>query len=46
MMQLRETQEMIEKQYAELYHGYFAAIVKGELFRFAIDCRESGSFTL
>ena len=37
---------MIEKHYAELHHGYFAAVVKGNLFRFAIDSHETGSFTL
>lgn len=46
MMQLKETLEQIEKHYADLHHGYFAAIVKGDLFRFAIDSRETGSFTL
>ena len=46
MMQLRETLELIEKHYADLHHGYFAAVVKGDLFRFAIDSREIGSFML
>ena len=46
MMQLKETLELIEKQYAELHHGYFAAIVKGDLFRFVIDSKETGTFTL
>lgn len=46
MMQLKETLELIEKHYADLYHGYFAAIVKGDLFRFAIDSHETGSFTI
>ena len=46
MMQLRETLELIEKHYADLCHVYFAAIAKGELFRFAIDGRERGDFTL
>ena len=46
MMQLKETLELIEKHYADLHHGCFAAIVKGELFRFVIDSRETGSFTL
>ena len=46
MMQLKETLELIEKHYADLYHGYFAAIVKSDLFRFAIDSHETGSFTL
>ena len=46
MMQLKETLELIEKHYADRYHGYFVAIVKGDLFRFAIDSKETGSFTL
>lgn len=46
MMQLKETLELIEKQYAELHHGYFAAMVKGDLFRFVIDSKETGAFTL
>ena len=46
MMQLKETLELIEKHYADLHHGYFSAIVKSDLFRFAIDSHETGSFTL
>ena len=46
MMQLKETLELIERNYADFHHGYFAAIVKSELFRFAIDSREMGCFTL
>lgn len=46
MMQLRETLELIDKHYVDLHNGYFAAIVKGDLFRFAIDSQETGSFTL
>ena len=46
MMQLKETLELIEKHYDDLHHGYFAAIVKGDLFRFAIDGKESGSFRI
>ena len=46
MMQLRETLELIEKHYADLHHGYIAAIVKGDLFRFSIDSKESGSFRI
>ena len=46
MMQLKETLELIEKQYADLHHGYFAAMVKGDLFRFVIDSKETGTFTL
>ena len=46
MMQLRETLNLIEKHYTDLYHGYFAAVVKGDLFCFAIDSHEVGSFML
>ena len=46
MMQLKETLELIEKHYADLHDGYFAAIVKGDLFRFAIDGKEIGRFVL
>lgn len=46
MMQLKETLELIDKYYANLYHGYFAAVAKGDLFRFTIDSHEMGSFTL
>ena len=48
MLQLRETLELIEKHYAGEYaqSRYFAAIVKGVLFTFAIDGKETGSFTL
>lgn len=48
MLQLRETLELIEKHYAEEYKqtGYFSTINKGTLFTFAIDGKETGSFTL
>ena len=48
MLQLKETLELIEKHYAEEYarSGYFAAVCKGTLFRFAIDGKENGSFVL
>ena len=48
MLQLRETLELIEKHYSEEYErtGYFAAVTKGTLFAFAIDGKETGSFTL
>ena len=46
MMQLKEMLERIEKNYADLHYGYFAAIVKSELFYFAIDSHETGSFIL
>ena len=45
-MQLKETLELIDKYYADLYTGYFAAIVKGDLFRFVIDGKDCGMFTL
>ncbi len=48
MLQLKETLEFVEKHYADEYErtGYFAAIGKGTLFAFAVDGRETGSFTL
>lgn len=48
MLQLRETLELIEKHYSAKYvhSDYFAAIAKGTLFSFAIDGKETGSFTL
>lgn len=48
MLQLRETLEQIEKHYADEYErtGYFAAVNKGTLFTFALDGKETGSFTL
>ena len=46
MMQLKETLDLIEKHYADLHCGCFAAIVKSDLFRFAIDSKETGSFTI
>ena len=48
MLQLRETLDVIEKHYAAQYEdsGYFAAVLKGTLFSFAVDGKETGSFTL
>lgn len=48
MLQLRETLQIIDKHYREEFEhtGYFAAIVKGTLFAFAVDGREKGGFTL
>ncbi|MGN0734781.1 MAG: SWIM zinc finger domain-containing protein [Anaerovoracaceae bacterium] len=48
MLQLRETLEIIEKQYAEEYSrtGYFTAVHKGTLFAFAVDGKDRGSFVL
>lgn len=48
MLQLKETLEYIEKNYAGEYErtGYFAAINKGTLFAFAIDGKGTSSFTL
>ena len=48
MLQLREALELIEKYYGAAYSrtDYFAAIAKGTLFSFAIDGKETGSFTL
>ena len=48
MLQLRETLEIIDNQYAEEYSrtGYFAAVHKGTLFAFAVDGKDSGSLVL
>ena len=48
MLQLRETLEIIGNQYTNEYSctGYFAAVHKGTLFAFAVDGKDSGSFTL
>jgi len=48
MLQLRETLELIEKNYASKYKqdGFFAAVHKGTLFSLVIDRKESGEFTL
>ncbi|MBQ1995546.1 MAG: hypothetical protein II237_05080 [Clostridia bacterium] len=48
MLQLRETLEIIGKNYADEYEhsGYFAAVNKGTLFAFAIDGKDNASFTL
>lgn len=48
MLQLKETLELIDKRYEDEYErtGYFAAINKGTLFAFAIDGKDTGSFTL
>ena len=44
LLQLRETLDLIEKNYASEYaeSGYFAAICKGTLFKYAIDGKEAG----
>lgn len=48
MLQLKETLELISEHYADEYErtGYFAAVNKCELFTFAVDKKETGSFTL
>ena len=48
MLQLKESFEKIEKNYAEQYAhtGYFAAIDKGVLFDLAIAGKDNGSITL
>lgn len=48
MLQLKETLQLIEKNYESQYKetGYFAAIHKGTFFAFAIDGNDIGSFTL
>ena len=48
MLQLKETLDLIAKHYAVEYDrsGYFAAVNKAALFDFAVDRKETGSFTL
>lgn len=48
VLQLKETLELISRHYSAEYArtGYFAAVNKGTLFSFAIDGKETGSFTL
>lgn len=46
MLQLKETLDFIEKNYADLHCDYFAAITKEDLFCFAVDGRETGSIVL
>jgi hypothetical protein len=46
LLQLKETLEKVDKHYSDLYHGNFAAVAKGDFFRFAIDGHETGSFVL
>ena len=46
MMQLKDTMEKIESNYAELHENYFAAIEKHTMFRFAIQFKENGSVTI
>ena len=48
LLQLRETLDYIEASYADQYErtGYFAAILKGSLFTFAIDSKHHGRFML
>ena len=48
MLQLKETLEIIEKNYTKFYDaaGYFAAVSKGTLLSFAVDGKDTGSITL
>ena len=48
ILQLREILELIDQNYASEYQnsGYFAAVTKGILFTYAINGKESGSFSL
>lgn len=48
MLQLRETLELIKKNYADKYEDtdYFAAVNKSTLFSFAIDGKDNASFIL
>lgn len=48
MLQLKETLDLVGKHYADEYArtGYFAAVAKDTLFSFAMDGKETGTFTL
>ena len=48
MLQLRDLLNIMEKQYADLWHktDYFAAVYKVELFKMAVDGMETGRFIL
>lgn len=48
MLQLKETLELIKKNYEDKYKrtDYFAAVNKGTFFAFAIDGKENAAFTL
>ena len=48
MLQLRETLDLIEKNYAAQYErsNYFAAISKGAFLNFVMDGKETGSFVM
>ena len=48
MLQLRETLDLIEKYHSEEYQrtGYFAAVHKETLIKFALTGKETGSFTI
>ena len=48
MLQLRETLELIEKNYPAQLEAtqYFAAVCKGTLLNFALDGKETGSIVL
>ena len=46
MLQLKDTLEKIEKNYADQYQNCFAAVEKHVLFRFVIQFKQTGSFIL
>lgn len=46
MLQLKDILEKLEKNYAEQFQNYFAAVEKRALFRFVIQFKETGSFVL
>ena len=46
LMQLRETLELIATYYNDRCYGYFASVLKGDLFRLAIDSCVTGNFTM
>ncbi|MCD8189117.1 MAG: hypothetical protein LUD78_02680 [Clostridiales bacterium] len=46
ILQLIETLELIDKNYAAKYQDYFAAVNKSVFFNVAVDGKNAGSFTL
>ena len=46
ILQLKDTLEKIEKNYAELHLDYFAAVEKHTLFRFVVQFKQTGTITL
>lgn len=46
MLELKDLLEKLEKNYTEQFQNYFAAVEKHALFRFVIQFKQTGSFTL